>query len=106
MSLIPAIANNTQNLVFEMGYPDEGYEWCSGLPPMFPSPQDWIVGMLSERFSEVDIIQSSVYHGYFGKLRQLISEHRFPIHILERVLRRLMAIDPRDARDIYIANHR
>jgi hypothetical protein len=105
MDIFPALAHQTETLVFEMGYPDEGYEWCGRLPPMSPSPQAWILEMLSEYFEMVDILPPPAHSGLFGRVRHKMTKQQLPGTLLERLARRLLVLDPRDGRHVYVARH-
>ena len=105
IGIFSALAHQTQTLVFEMGYPDEGYEWCGRMPSMSPSPQVWISKMLGEHFDTVDILPSPVYSGLLGKVRHALARQPLPGNLPKRAVRRLCALDPRDDRDIFVARH-
>ena len=104
--IFSALAPQTQTLVFEMGYPDEGYEWCNRMPSLSPSPQVWISQMLGEHFDTIDILPSPVYSGLLGKVHYSLARQSLPGNLLKRAVQRLCALDPRDARAIFIVRHR
>ena len=46
LDLLRALQERVDVLVFETGYPDEGFEWCERLPPMAPTPRAWVERVL------------------------------------------------------------
>lgn len=104
MEIFPALGQQTRTLVFEMGYPNEGYEWCKRLPPMVPSPQMWVSDILRQSFDEVKIMPPPAYSGLRGKIHRVVSRQltKEP-QIFGRIARRLFSLDPRDARDVFVA---
>ena len=94
----------TDILVFEMGYPDEGYEWCSRLPRMMPSPRDWIVDrVFGADFPSVQIVESPSYAGS-AAIRRRFHRVARTTTLWGRLMRRMLTIDPRDGRDIFIGS--
>jgi SAM-dependent methyltransferase len=103
--IFSALAYQTQTLVFEIGYPGEGYEWCSRMPPMLPSPQVWITEMLGGYFDIVDVLPPPAYSGLLGMARSQLARRQLPSNLLRRFVHRLVALDPRDARHVFVARH-
>lgn len=103
LAVLAAIAARTTTLVFEMGTPDEGYEWGARLPEMEPSPQAWITRLLAGCFEAVEVIPAPAYSGPVGRIRRAMSGPASRGGVRGRGLRRLFAIDPRDGRDLFVA---
>jgi len=102
LSLIRA---KTQVLVFEMGYPDEGFEWCQRLPAMLPTPRDWIIkNVFDPSFRTIQIIESPSYTGIWGGIRERVARLKTSTSIAAKITQHLFSIDPRDNRDIYLGN--
>ncbi|MGB8951800.1 MAG: methyltransferase domain-containing protein [Candidatus Aminicenantales bacterium] len=90
-------------LVFEMGYPDEGYEWCTRLPVMSPNPEDWIIhNIFGDRFDKIQVIHAPAFAQGWGHIGQIIARRIKVQPLLTRIIRRIFGLDPRDNRDLYI----
>lgn len=108
--LLPALQERVDVLVFETGYPDEGFEWCQRLPRMVPTPRAWVEERLREAgFPYVEIVPSSAYRGFTDALRRSValglgySKHPRPLS--GRVASRILRVDPRDGRDLFVARN-
>lgn len=106
--LLRAIRGKVKTLIFETGYPDERLDWCNKLPPMEPTPRRWVDQQLKKAgFSRVTCVPSTDVHGMRGRVRSLIGRSlglaTHPQRLTSRVLQRVVHFDPRDDRDIYIA---
>ncbi|MEM3104718.1 MAG: methyltransferase domain-containing protein [Candidatus Bathyarchaeia archaeon] len=104
LRVVATLREKTNVLVFEMGYPDEGYEWCQRLPEdMLSAPQDWIIrNIFGTGFTSIYLVSSPAYEGIIGRIRQLVTRRKFGNSMVTRVIRRLLSADPRDGRDIFI----
>jgi len=99
---LKAIRSKTNVLVFEMGYPDEGYDWSSKLPPMDPDPVTWIQpNVFGDEFS-VQVVPPPVLEGPLGHTRHWLLRNRERMGLGWRVLRRLLHVDVRDRRHLFI----
>jgi len=106
--LLRALRERTGVLVFETGYPDEGFEWCARLPAMEPNPRAWVERTLREAgFGRVKVVPASAYQGPSAALRRraarALGYARHPRPLGGRIASRLLAVDPRDGRDLFIA---
>jgi SAM-dependent methyltransferase len=106
IGILRAVSARTNILVFEMGYPNEGYEWCDRMPAMVPNPREWITDLLLRDFGKVDVIPAPAYSGLTGTVRHHLARRWSGHNYLARVLNRLLALDPRDGRDIFVAHSR
>jgi len=91
-------------LVFEMGYPDEGYEWCSRLPDMSPNPEQWIRhNIFGDRFDKIQVIHAPTNSQGWRHIGQIIAK-RIPVQpsLFKKIVIRIFGLDPRDNRDLYI----
>jgi len=103
LGTMTAIRAKTQVLIFEMGYPDEGQEWCERLPEMAPTPREWIIqNIFASDFDRVQVVPAPDYEGLWGGVKKTVAQRRIGISLIARVLRRLFSIDARDGRDIFI----
>jgi len=90
-------------LVFEMGYPDEGYEWCTRLPVMSPNPERWIIhNIFGDRFEKIQVIHSPAYAHGWRHLGWMIARRINTQPLFTRIIRRIFGLDPRDNRDLFI----
>lgn len=101
------IKRNTDVFVFEMGMPDEGYEWCERLPEMIPDPDSWIRDrVIGDRFEHVKRIEAPALQGpcktLHGIGRKLAAFHP----LLKRGVKRFLRFDVRDQRPLYLAGGR
>lgn len=108
--LLRALQERVDVLVFETGYPDEGFEWCERLPPMTPTPRAWVERVLRDAgFRYVEVIPASTYHGSMDGLRRYIAltlgYAKHPRPLGGRIASRLLRVDPRDNRDLFIARN-
>lgn len=108
IEILAAIAEKVDVIIFETGYPDEGHEWCERLPGMLPTPQAWVKTTLLEAgFVKVDIISAPAQRGIRGQLRSWLAKELYGTdrnnNLAKRVVKRLLQIDPRDGRDIFVA---
>jgi len=90
---LSAIRANTKTLVFEMGYPDEGYEWCNRMPKMGPSYKEWIIKNIFELdFERIQVINSPSYKGFGGYIRSLLARQYKGNSIVTRIRRRVFFV--------------
>jgi SAM-dependent methyltransferase len=104
LATMAAIRSCSKVLVFEMGYPHEGYEWCERLPIMTPTPDDWIRrNVFGPEFPQIEVVRAPANQGMWGSLRRIGSHYTNGKRgVFARALRRALVIDYRDSRDIYI----
>jgi SAM-dependent methyltransferase len=108
LDILTALRERVEVLVFETGYPDEGFEWCARLPRMEPTPRAWVTTALRNAgFRYVEVVPTPQYQGLEGRVRQRISQaidiRRSPRSLASRVASRLFNLDTRDGRDVFIA---
>lgn len=108
--LLHALRERANVLVFETGYPDEGFEWCERLPPMTPTPRAWVVRALRETgFRHVEVIPASAGRSPADELRWRIALAmgcaRHPRPLAGRIAARVLQVDSRDNRDLFIARN-
>lgn len=108
LELVAALHDTAGVLVFETGYPDEGFEWCARLPAMLPTPRAWVEHKLREAgFARVRTIPASAYHGAFDPLKRRVARAlgyaRHPRPLSGKIASRLLRVDPRDGRDLFVA---
>ena len=99
---LQVIRDKARVLVFEMGYPDEGYDWSSKLPPMEPDPVTWIKSCVFGDEYSVQLLSPPVLMGPLGRIRRWVLENRHRNGLLRRLLRRLLNVDVRDQRHLFI----
>ena len=101
--VIDAIADETQVFIFEIGLPNEGYEWCARLPDFGP---DW-----------AEYVRRTIFRGRFGKVeavrprtrmswinRQLVSKLSRPYKedgIFVQRIKSALRYESRDFRTVY-----
>ena len=108
--LLRALQERVDVLVFETGYPDEGFEWCERLPPMAPTPRAWVERVLRDAgFGYVEVIAASNYHGSTDRLRRYIAQTlgyaKHPRPLGGQIASRLLGVDSRDNRDLFVARN-
>lgn len=96
------IRKKARVLVFEMGYPDEGYDWSTKLPPMVPDPVSWIIANIFGMDFSVQVISPPVLRGLLGSARRWMLDKRESGGFWWRILRRLIHVDVRDRRHLFI----
>lgn len=96
------IRKKARVLVFEMGYPDEGYDWSTKLPPMVPDPVTWIVANIFGDDFSVQVISPPVMKGRLGAIRRWLLHNHESRGIVWRILRRILHVDVRDKRHLFI----
>ena len=106
--LLRALRERAGVLVFETGYPDEGFEWCERLPPMTPTPRAWVMRALREAgFRHVEVIPAGTGRSFTERLRRRIAlamgYARHPRPLAGRIAARVLQVDSRDNRDLFIA---
>lgn len=102
--VIQAIHDATRVLVFEIGYPNEGYEWCARLPDY---GKDWnrfvLDAIFQGRYKLVETLQPDIRLSWIN--RTIISRLGTPYQEDGLWLQRLKSafrFDPRDLRKIYV----
>ena len=106
--LLVAMREKVGTLVFETGYPDEGMDWCSRLPPMLPTPRRWVEQtLLNAGFSCVTCLSARSIHGDAGHVRSLLGRKLGVVEhaqrLSSRIAQRFLRYDPRDDRDVFVA---
>lgn len=106
--VLRAIRERTDVLVFETGYPDEGFEWCERLPPMTPAPRTWVERTLREAgFLHVECISDRADRTFAEGLRRHVARAmgyaKHPRPFAGRVAAHVLRVDSRDNRDLFIA---
>ena len=101
MAVVAALRDKARILVFEMGYPWEGYDWSPKLPPM-DDPCDWVEENIFGPGFEVEILPPPAYQGPIGMLREAAAPTARRTSTAARFVRRSMRIDPRDGRHIFV----
>ena len=110
LDLLRAVNKRTDVLVFEMGYPDEGFEWCNRLPPMAPTPRAWVERTLHEAgFRHVEVIPAASMQrpleGLCRRVARALGYARHPRPLSGRIARRVLQVDSRDNRDLFVARN-
>lgn len=108
LDLLRALRERANVLAFETGYPDEGFEWCERLPPMTPTPRAWVERVLREAgFRHIEVIPAGTGRGPTDGLRRRIAlamgYARHPRPLGGRIAARVLQVDSRDNRDLFIA---
>jgi SAM-dependent methyltransferase len=101
---IEAINRNTETLCFEIGYPDEGYEWCERLPNFGADWDDYVrEHVFRGAYRSVDIGPAPTPVSWFAKgiLSKLSTPYRRDVVLIQK-LKSLFRFDARDLRKIYI----
>lgn len=106
--VLHALRERTSILAFETGYPDEGFEWCERLPAMTPTPRAWTERkLLDAGFARVEVIPASCYHGRADRLRRslagVLGYARHPRPLSGQIAGRVLRVDSRDNRDLFLA---
>jgi len=96
------IRRKARVLVFEMGYPDEGYDWSPKLPPMEPDPVTWIINNVFGNEFSVHVVPPPALEGPLGFVRNSLLNYRELSGIWWRILRRFFHVDVRDRRHLFI----
>ncbi len=107
MELLDALRNVGDTLVFDMGRPEEGYHWCADLKRAIGEPRDWVPSHVfgKDIYDDIRILPGSAGKRWpFSRFPHL---GRLPIggRIGSR-LYRLIGVDRRDFREIYIGKKR
>lgn len=108
--LLRALRERADVLVFETGYPDEGYDWCDRLPPMTPTPRAWVVRTLREAgFRHVEVVPAGTGRSFTEGLRRSVARAmgyaRHPRPLAGRIAAHVFQVDSRDNRDLFIARN-
>lgn len=101
MEVMAKLRGKAEILVFEMGYPWEGYDWSAKLPAM-EDPCAWVRENIFGSDFEVETLQPPAYQGPVGMVRQLAAPTTRRQTTAARLVRRSMRLDPRDGRHIFI----
>ena len=96
------IRKKARVLVFEMGYPDEGYDWSTKLPPMVPDPVSWIIANIFGEDFSVQVISPPALRGPLGSARRWLLDKQESGGLRWRILRRIFHVDVRDKRHLFI----
>jgi SAM-dependent methyltransferase len=109
-SVIEAVREKAGVLVFEMGMPDEGKDWCSDLPPMGSDPSKWIereiFGDAYDRVIEIDAPARTDISGWARRRLSSFVAGAEGHEIHKRLLRKVIALDVRDNRPLFIGSRR
>jgi SAM-dependent methyltransferase len=108
--LLRALQERVDVLVFETGYPGEGFEWCERLPPMTPTPRTWVEQVLRNAgFRHVEVVPADTYKGAMDGVRRRIAltlgYAKHPRPLSGRIASRILRVDPRDNRDLFFASN-
>lgn len=104
--VIRAIHGMTTVLVFEMGYPDEGYEWCARLPDFGKDWDTFVIETIFQGcFDRVEACQPNVPSSWIN--RAIVSRLGRPYKPDSWILQKVKSFynsDPRDRRKVYIGS--
>lgn len=100
---IDAIAAVSKRLVFEVGYPNEGFEWCARLPHY---GEDWdkyvMQNILRDNYESIvpmaPMFKGKIFENFMMKL---ISNNYKEDSVWAQRIKSIMNIDSRDHRRIY-----
>ncbi len=101
MQVMTRLRDKAETLVFEMGYPGEGFDWSAKLPPM-DDPCDWIKSQIFGPGFDIEILPPPAYRGAGGTIRRLATPALRGTTPVAGILRRSLRVDPRDGRHIFI----
>jgi len=102
--ILNAIHANTHVFVFEMGYPNEGYEWCKRLPDFGQDWDDYVLRTVFQgRYASVEVHRPAVRVCWFNRyiISRLSRPYREDPWVVQKV-KSLMKFDARNFRKIYI----
>jgi SAM-dependent methyltransferase len=110
VELLRALNERTDVLVFETGYPDEGFEWCARLPPMTPTPRAWVERTLRDAgFRHIEVVPADSFRRPLDGLRRHIAlalgYARHPRPLSGQIANRILQVDSRDNRDLFVARN-
>jgi SAM-dependent methyltransferase len=105
--LIEKINSKTQNLFFEMGLPNEGYEWCGRLPFMGKNRNEWeewiFKNIFRDQYSKIIKIDDAKGHqGFLPVLINKMSKNYVSENVLINKIKTFVHHDARDYRGIYL----
>jgi SAM-dependent methyltransferase len=102
--IIDAVGEAASVLVFEIGYPNEGYEWCERLPDFGSDWDDYVRRTIfRDRFASVEVHEPRAPIAWFN--RRIVSRLSRPYREDGRFVQRIksaLRFDPRDLRRVYI----
>jgi SAM-dependent methyltransferase len=101
--LIDSININTDSLVFEIGYPNEGYEWCERLPDYGLDWDDYVRQCIFRaRYRHVEALLPQNGVGYLNAIltSRLSTAYKADSWLLQKI-KTFMQFDSRDFRKIY-----
>lgn len=96
--IIEAIHERTGAFVFEVGYPNEGYEWCGRLPDFGTDWDGWVLRTIFQgRYASVEVHRPSVRMGWVNQA--LVSRLSRPYREDSRMIQRIKSLTRFDARN-------
>lgn len=101
MQVLERIRGIATTLVFEMGQPDEGYDWCPKIAQLSPDLDTWVREHVFGESFEVRRVEGSAYGRFPYRLRPSLWK-RTPKGALGGRLLKLTRFDRRDFRPIYV----
>ena len=98
------LRNKTNIFIFEIGLPNEGYEWCESLPDFGLNWDEYIKTTIFKKdFSKISTYQpikkSGLPHKFIS--HKLSSNYKEDSRLIRKI-KRIFKFDSRDLRKIYI----
>lgn len=106
--LIDTINNATNVLCFEVGYPNEGYEWCTRLPPYGDDWDKYVVdNIFKGAYRSIELLDPPTKVGWLNRhfVSRISEPYREDSALVQRV-KGFFGYDPRDLRKLYIGRKR
>ena len=96
---IEALNSKTNTLVFEIGFPNEGYEWCERIPKYEPNWNEWVKqNVFRGKYKSVDVSEVPMNLGWINK--SIVSKLSTPYKQDSDFLRKIKNVFKFDARDL------
>jgi len=102
-SVIAAVNGVTDTLVFEIGYPNEGYEWCERLPHYGPDWDTFVINhIFQDRYQSVEASAPVLELNWLTRhlLSRLSTPYKRDTRLIQ-IIKQLFRYDSRDLRKIY-----
>lgn len=102
-AFIDALNCKTDVLIFEIGYPNEGYEWCNRLPSYEPNWDEYVKqSVFRGKYKNVEVDLPSIKINWFNKniVSKLSTPYKEDSYFIEKI-KALFRFDARDLRRIY-----